>query len=166
MYSPSCPLCQWLCQLHLREPWCASPVWPPPFLRRSSPLSASQICDLEPGIQRRVWDKERLGKMGTQDAPLQFTMTHVTNVIPVKRDLILLFDLITLSLCDYLKLSLWGSSNNDHPLSNIWALCWSNLRKSQWNEGEKVMFKFLPSGFTGSALAQNHHDKYKKMHKA
>ena len=64
--SPSFRLYQWPCQLRLREPWCASPVWPPPSLRRSSPLSASQISDLGPGIQRREWDKERLGNGDTQ----------------------------------------------------------------------------------------------------
>lgn len=72
--SPFCHLCRWLCRLQWREPWCASPVWPPPFLRRSSPLSASQISGLVPGIQWRVWGKGRVGKTGTHSDPLLFTV--------------------------------------------------------------------------------------------
>lgn len=35
-----------------------------------------------------------------------------------------------LHIAFYLKLSFWGSSNNNHPLSNIWALSWGNLTQT------------------------------------
>lgn len=31
------------------------------------------------------------------------------------------------SLCFYLELSLWGSSNDNHSFSNIWVLSWGDL---------------------------------------
>lgn len=105
MYSLFCHLYRWPCQLQLREPWCASPVWPPPSLRRSSPLSAYQISDLVPVIKRKVWGRQA----GETEIHTGYH-TFCTN-----------------SFCFYLKLSFWGSSNDDHPLSDIWTLCWGDL---------------------------------------
>lgn len=81
-----------------------------------------------PNIRPWAWNTEtgiRLPEHLNKTASSYFILK-----IPVINDYIFDAYLYTYLLCSYLKLSLWSSSNDNHPLSNIWALRWGNLRNT------------------------------------
>lgn len=91
------------------------------------------------GLEERGGDEARRdwGKCGGQTVTVtvSFSERHVQNDRETTAEAVKVHARVTLPSCFYLKLSLWGSSNDNHPLSHIWVLGWGNLRHTRTHAG-------------------------------